>query len=138
MHHYTVAALFLVGTYIAFRLLSAALAARHHARREKALGCQPVPDVTQYPGGIEQRIRLLRADRRGEVPLEIVAMYREAAHATFKHTFLGRTTINTTDPKNVQALLATQFHDFEIGWQRRAQFFPLLGDGIFTGDGELW
>jgi len=44
----------------------------------------------------------------------------------------------TVDPKNIQAVLATQFHDFSLGQTRRGNFFPLLGNGIFTNDGKAW
>lgn len=42
------------------------------------------------------------------------------------------------DEKNIQAILATQFKDFDIGPVRRGNFFPLLGNGIFTQDGKAW
>lgn len=44
----------------------------------------------------------------------------------------------TIEPENVKAVLASQFEDFELGPVRRANFFPLLGNGIFTADGEAW
>ena len=43
----------------------------------------------------------------------------------------GRT-ILTIDPRNVQAVLSTNFKDFQLGDPRRQSFFPLLGNGIFT------
>jgi cytochrome P450 len=46
--------------------------------------------------------------------------------------------IYTCDPKNIQAILATRFQDFELGETRRQSFFPLLGNGIFTADGKEW
>ncbi|GME24196.1 n-alkane-inducible cytochrome P450 [Neofusicoccum parvum] len=45
--------------------------------------------------------------------------------------------IDTIDPENVEAILSTQFKEFGLG-VRRATFFPLLGDGIFTQDGRAW
>ena len=42
------------------------------------------------------------------------------------------------DEKNIQAILATQFKDFDIGPKRRNNFMPLLGNGIFTQDGAAW
>jgi cytochrome P450 len=46
--------------------------------------------------------------------------------------------VTTSDPENVQALLATKFHDFDMGSARKDGFFDLLGMGIFTADGEAW
>ncbi|WEJ93264.1 hypothetical protein PSN45_000726 [Yamadazyma tenuis] len=45
--------------------------------------------------------------------------------------------ILTRDPENIKALLGTQFNDFALG-TRHAHFKPLLGDGIFTLDGQGW
>ena len=56
---------------------------------------------------------------------------------TFKEYNFGIPVIVTKDPENIKALLATQFNDFSLG--RRSDFFyPLLGKGIFTLDGEGW
>jgi hypothetical protein len=44
----------------------------------------------------------------------------------------------TADPKNVQALLATQVNDFDLGPARHGSFAPFIGKGIFTTDGEEW
>lgn len=43
----------------------------------------------------------------------------------------------TIDPENMKAILATQFNDFALG-SRHVKFSPLLGNGIFTLDGEGW
>jgi cytochrome P450 len=50
---------------------------------------------------------------------------------------LGNTVILTVEPDNLKAMLATQFSDFGLGL-RHEQFYPLLGDGIFTLDGAGW
>ncbi|KAI9743319.1 MAG: hypothetical protein M1818_003165 [Claussenomyces sp. TS43310] len=51
---------------------------------------------------------------------------------------LGSSTLFTADEKNIEAMLATQFNDFGLGPDRRGSFRPLLGNGIFTEDGEQW
>nr|POE89106.1 cytochrome p450 52a13 [Quercus suber] len=58
--------------------------------------------------------------------------------ATFRVNMLGQTQFFTADPKNIQALLATQFDDFYLGPARRGNMLPTLGDGIFVQDGEAW
>lgn len=40
--------------------------------------------------------------------------------------------IFTTDPKNVQTILATNFKDFELTAGRKINFIPLLGHGIVS------
>ncbi|TGZ83045.1 cytochrome P450 [Ascodesmis nigricans] len=46
--------------------------------------------------------------------------------------------VHTIEPANIQAILATQFQDFELGELRRRQTMRLLGNGIFTADGKAW
>lgn len=110
------------------------------ARRAKALGCQPPPRLLyKWPFAVDVLWRILKADRNKIVPHEFTKFYHETGDkATWLQTLPGETHIITTDPKNIQAMLATQFNDFEVGELRRAQFFALLGDGIFTSDGKRW
>ncbi|KAK5652886.1 hypothetical protein OQA88_9552 [Cercophora sp. LCS_1] len=44
----------------------------------------------------------------------------------------------TRDPANVQAMLATQSVDWDVGEHRNESWRPLFGDGIFTSRGEAW
>ncbi|KAL2404241.1 Cytochrome P450 monooxygenase pvhE [Exophiala dermatitidis] len=44
----------------------------------------------------------------------------------------------TSDPENIKAILATQFHDFGKGEAFHEEWKPFLGDGIFTTDGQQW
>ncbi|KAL9639446.1 MAG: hypothetical protein Q9164_000920 [Protoblastenia rupestris] len=44
----------------------------------------------------------------------------------------------TSDPENVQRILASGFDDFDHGPTRRNAFGPLFGDGIFATDGAQW
>lgn len=56
---------------------------------------------------------------------------------TFRTRVVGRTMINTKDPENIKAMLATQFNDFALG-TRHQSIQVTLGDGIFTLDGSGW
>lgn len=44
---------------------------------------------------------------------------------TYETEFLGDRVIFTCDPKNIQAILATQFKDFELGQVRIGSFYSL-------------
>lgn len=44
---------------------------------------------------------------------------------TYETKILGDQVIFTSDPRNIQAMLATQFKDFELGQVRRGSFAPL-------------
>lgn len=92
----------------------------------------------RLPLGFDQLQRLIKAAEAGREPEEYGDMFVEEGCRTFATTVLGVTFIQTVEPKNVQALLATQFHDFALGKLRRRTFFPLLGNGIFTSDGKTW
>ena len=80
----------------------------------------------------------MQADKAQVVPNEIVDIHREVGVNTWNQNFFGTDVIATVDPKNIQAVLATQFNDFALGELRRKNFFPLLGNGIFTSDGKTW
>ena len=58
--------------------------------------------------------------------------------ATFKTPLFGQDILFTSDPKNIQAMLATQFQDFDLGPARRGNMIATLGDGIFVQDGKAW
>jgi cytochrome P450 len=43
----------------------------------------------------------------------------------------------TTDPENVETILSTKFEDYGLG-SRATASLPLLGEGIFSQDGQPW
>ena len=67
----------------------------------------------------------------------VEADLRDTATVQFT-AFDGGTVYQTADPANIQAILATQFKDFEVGQWRYHTFKPLLGLSIFTSDGAFW
>lgn len=68
--------------------------------------------------------------------LELVWTWHQQHGRTFE-TSLGRTVLGTIEPKNVQAVLALKFKDFDLGNRNKA-LAPLLGQGIFASDGPIW
>jgi cytochrome P450 len=109
------------------------------ARRAAALGCKsPYQRLDKLPLGIDFVWNMFKADKENRVPQQLVKTSQETGHSTFVESLLGTKNIVTSDPKNVQAVLALQFKDFELGPRRRNNFYPLLGDGIFTLDGHGW
>ncbi|CAK7893504.1 cytochrome P450 52A13 [[Candida] anglica] len=61
----------------------------------------------------------------------------EDSNGTFSVRLAGVQIMFTREPDNLKAILATQFNDFALG-SRHEHFLPLLGDGIFTLDGQGW
>lgn len=110
-----------------------------HSRNAKSLGCGSVPMYpSKDPFGIDNLKQSLVADKAKVVPelaeerVKIISEQEKRYVTTFSIRNLGRTHLFTIDPKNIQALLATQFKDFELGSVRRISLHPLLGTGIVS------
>ncbi len=126
--------------FLIFRIISSILDKRRAAAEARRRGCQEPPRFPQrLPFGIDILQRLLRADREQQFPPMVIQRFQEMGATTFMDSVLSfRYVIFTCEPKNVQAVLATQFHDFGLGPRRAHAFEPLLGHGIFTQDGKAW
>jgi hypothetical protein len=137
MAHYGILASVAIG--VVYLVVNSLISAYSRHRRAQELGCK-TPDIrrNKLPGGIDFVLRLIDAEKRDQVPNEFVKIAQEQGRDTWEQSLWGKPQIFTTNPKNVQAVLATQFHDFEIGTQRKQVFFPMLGSGIFTQDGKDW
>jgi hypothetical protein len=111
-----------------------------HARRARQLGCKPAfVRPTRLPLGIDILRRYITAEANSNTQNDDLAIFEEMGRrTTWYQQILGNWHYVTVDPKNIQALLATQFKDFELGPIRRGSFAPMTGDGIFTLDGKQW
>ncbi|KAF7122057.1 hypothetical protein CNMCM5793_000012 [Aspergillus hiratsukae] len=85
--------------------------------------------------GLQAMRQSLQADRTQTFLALQSERFAKLDRMTYRTRFLHRFAIHTCDPRNIQAVLGTQFKDFGLGPVRRANFWPLLGDGIFTADG---
>jgi cytochrome P450 len=102
---------------------------------------RPKRQISKWPWGIDGVYRGVMAGPRGEDVFDdlIVPRFTNMKVWTLEGTGLfGQDIITTAEPLNVQALLATNFKDFETGARRRAQFGAMLGYNIFTSDGDFW
>ncbi|GAB7354215.1 hypothetical protein MBLNU459_g4759t2 [Dothideomycetes sp. NU459] len=100
-------------------------------------GCKP-PRMreTRLPFGIELIWSGIKAAKSKHLVKGICAVFEEMGE-TWGQGFLNYRTLITADPANIEAILSSQFKDFELG-TRRPSFFPLLGEGIFIQDGPAW
>ncbi|KAI5846839.1 cytochrome P450 [Tricharina praecox] len=57
---------------------------------------------------------------------------------TWGYKLFGTRTIITRDPRNIQAMLATQFDDYKLATDRDAMHQLLGTKGIFTQNGQGW
>ena len=105
--------------------------------RAKELGCEDPPS---YPGGgfmgTGHIKEMTTADKNQQFP--DLMQYREKLMSeihgrecsTFKLYLLGQEIFFTSDPKNIQAMLANKFNDWYLGPARRNNMIATLGDGI--------
>lgn len=105
-------------------------------RHAKKWGCQPPPVAQTGIYGIRAFLDLGKAMKETRLVEYISDRYDEHGY-TFGQSLFGRSAVSTAEPENLKALLATQFNDFCLGTRRR-EFYPTLGDGIFTLDGAGW
>jgi cytochrome P450 len=105
-------------------------------------------DAPSYPssgfGGFNNLKQMMAADKASLFPDLLVKRERDMSElhgrevSTFKNYILFQDVYFTSDPKNIQALLATQFNDFGLGPARIGNMSQTLGSGIFTQDGKPW
>jgi cytochrome P450 len=126
-------------SFFIYFTLARVLKHRHNLAKAQELACEdPIIQKNRLPLGIDWIWRSLKADKQHGVLNLTIQRFRDLGTMTFRASVLGTETIFTADEKNIQAILATQFKDFDIGPVRRANFSPLLGNGIFTQDGSSW
>ncbi|KAK5125177.1 hypothetical protein LTR85_000853 [Meristemomyces frigidus] len=128
-----------------YKLISIVVEKRRHAVKAKELCCQ---DAVKYPGGgvlgLKHIKEMQAADKQKAFPdfmikrQEFMSELTGRVCSTFRTDILGQKLYFTSDPKNIQAMLATQFEDYDLGPARRGNMGQTLGDGIFVQDGKKW
>jgi hypothetical protein len=109
-------------------------------RKAIALGCKPVPVWRVWDlFGINMTVMTTKAMSGNRLSEEIHSILKEVQEregrecTTFQVYFPpGLLHFFTFDPRNLQAVLATQFKDFQIPSSRLAGFRQLLGQGIVS------
>ena len=128
---------------VVLRLLWSIVTSFRHAQNARKWHCGAIPT---YPGdilGINTLKEVLRADKEKLIPMlsarrvETMTAREGRYVTTFRFRQMGRESVFTSDPKNMQAILATQFKDFELGNARRNTMHPLLGPGIVSSPAPL-
>ncbi|USP79993.1 cytochrome P450 71A23 [Curvularia clavata] len=102
-------------------------------------GCGPVPfEPSRWPLGIDLVVHGLQADREQRTPDFVATRFEAMGRFTWGLSLLGTSNFITAEPRNVQAILATQFEDFIMGTARRTNLKTALGRSIFAVDGKAW
>jgi cytochrome P450 len=126
-------------SYILYWIGSRILLSRQNAAKAKAWQCEEPPhEKSRLPLGISQVRHAVKAMTEQSWPDYTIQRTKEVGALTFATNILGSRGFFTADEHNIQAILATQFEDFEFGHIRRNNAFPFFGDGIFTSDGKAW
>lgn len=128
-----------------YKLVSSALIRYQRASKARALGCEDPLDIAGDSWhGIGMVLELIKADKEWLFPDFLLMRYNETTElfgrpaSTFRYHALFNQGIYTTDPRNIQAVLATNFDDYYLGPVRRKNMMAMLGDGIFVQDGTAW
>lgn len=139
MHTSILLALWAGLSFILYKIVSHVLIELHYRREAKSLGCEDAYKFKLWDvQGIRNVSRMIAADKRCEIPQYLKGRVDNACAEegkilmTFANTVLGVESIFTNDPKNVQAVLATQFKDFGLGHLRNSGFSQLLGNGVVS------
>lgn len=131
-----VGAIVLLLTYVINGVLIRPLQNLLKSRRH---GCGPVPfEPTRWPLGIDLVIRGLWADKDQSTPDFVTMRFESMGRYTWGLSLLGTSNLVTAEPRNIQAILATQFEDFVMGTARRTNLKTVLGRSIFAVDGKAW
>jgi cytochrome P450 len=126
-------------SYILYLIGSHILLSRQNGAKAKSLQCEEPPhEKSRLPLGISQMRRAIKAMADQSWPDYTIQRTKEVGALTFATNILGARGFFTADEHNIQAILATQFEDFELGQERRDNAYPFFGDGIFTSDGKAW
>lgn len=108
------------------------------AKFQKLHNCLPPPALPQRERivGLDLLKECSKATKSKTSLEDAVRRISETAD-TYSNVVVGMNFITTVDPANIQATLAKQFHDFGLGGRIYA-WGPLVGNGIFTSDGQAW
>lgn len=93
----------------------------------------------RWPLGIDRIKELWESNADGRLLAFLCSIARdyEPGNNLCQYLLIGPRAYHILHPKNVEAVLSTNFNDYGFGC-RPAVFAPLLGNGIFTQEGAAW
>ncbi len=65
-------------------------------------------------------------------------MYKIISSNTGQLRLFNRTIISTCEPENLKSVLSLDFKSWALPAERSKMLGPILGEGIFTSNGEVW
>ena len=126
-----------IALLVTFRITAHQLRERGFRQFAREHSCEDAPSLyTSYFTVLQRLWRLINYRRSGEDILDDILSPDFDRQPTFASIgFTGTSIVGTIDPANIQALLATQFNDFDTGERRYKAVAPVLGRSIFSSDG---
>ncbi|KAI0143135.1 cytochrome P450 [Xylariaceae sp. FL1272] len=111
---------------------------RHNHGEDQGCGrITLLPSSWRHPFGLDKLLTTLRAEKQRRLPL--LTLEEHDKHGdTYAQYAGGLFTVITRDPRNIAAVLSTKFDKFSHGTLRKVCFGILLGEGIFTANGDSW
>jgi hypothetical protein len=108
-------ALLAAAACIIYLVVSQIIISRQNAANARKLGCKEPPiQRNRYPLGIDNLLRAIAADKAKLFPVDAIQRTIDNGAITYKYTLLGSTNYFTADEKNIQAMLATNFSDWDV------------------------
>lgn len=108
-----------------------------YTRDSKRMGCESPKIWVFRPFGIPLLSKIRRLTEENRQLDFFTDILHESGCKTVRFLTLNTLVIMTYEPENVKTMLATKFKDYSLGI-RYEQFYPLLGNGIFTLSGDGW
>ncbi|KAL8670018.1 MAG: hypothetical protein Q9168_005419 [Polycauliona sp. 1 TL-2023] len=96
--------------------------------------CYPAPRYPQRERllGLGLMLRNVKAAKATRLLPDLRSRFRLMGN-TYSATVAGNRNIFTIEPRNIKAIFADRFNDFDTGWQRRRAFAPSIGNKqLFT------
>ncbi len=129
-------------TITAFLVLQGISRAQAFLARQKAirnLGCKQPPSLPQRDPffGLDLVLQLFRTLKENRRNMSMKEQFEVYGH-TFQSKPFGTTMVFTIEPRNLQAVFATDFANWGVQPMRLYGFEPFVGKGIMCSDGAFW
>lgn len=104
--------------------------------RARRAGCGEIKKDLSWPLSIRTTAKFYKYQKNKRI-LQVAFSPEANPSGTRLLQVAGYNIIDTRDSENIKAMLSTQFSEFNLG-HRHGLLSPLLGNGIFTVEGQLW
>ncbi|KKY18361.1 putative cytochrome p450 family protein [Phaeomoniella chlamydospora] len=142
MRPFILAPLFALGLFVLYKAVTIWLIRRRNAQEARRRGCLPPPSLPLKGflgfGTLIESVRATKPERGPQYVVETLNKELGKDVHTCKVPISDYELTITRDPVNVQAMLATQSYDWDVGQNRLESWKPLFGPGVFVSRGESW